>query len=301
MLVERGGGQRLAVGNQKERSEGRVEDGVSHGGKLGRVLEVAVPPSRTILVLHALESMRCLLLLVLAFAAAPTHAQWTNRYPAVPGYSHHVYLEGFNLPTASAGITDPAPSPDGRSLAFASKGWLWLLDLEAGTARRITEESGVDSRPAWSPDGRSLAFVRDNSRETDIVVLDLEDETERVVASERGIELDPAFTPDGRAMIYSAATSMGIGLRRLDLEDGTSETLTQGDGELAFSAQPFEGGVVYLAKGYGLDEVRLRTDSGDERYVFAGGILSQSRPALSPDGRTRSRCRSPATTAGIWC
>ena len=228
---------------------------------------------------------RLLLAALVAAVAAPAWAQWTNRYPAVPGYGHHVYLEGFNLPTSSAGLTDPAPSPDGRSLAFASRGWLWVLDLEGGTARRVTDGPGLDSRPAWSPDGRHLAFVRDDGRETEIVALDLEAETERVVAGERGIELDPAFTPDGRALVYSAAGATGIELRRIDLEDGAVETLTGGRGQLSFSAQPHGDRVVYLAKGYDLDEVRVLED-GAERVVYAGGILSQSRPALSPDGRT---------------
>lgn len=231
--------------------------------------------------------MRPLVLALVAFASiTPASAQWTNRYPAVPGYSHHVYLEGFNLPTASGGVTDPAPSPDGRTLALASKGWLWLLDLDTRRARRLTDGSGVDSRPAWSPDGRHLAFVRDNSRETEIVLLDVESGAERVVASERGIELDPAFTPDGGALVYSAAGPAGIGLRRLALDGGTSEVLTSARGELAVSAQPTADGTLYLAKTFDLDEVRLRSDSGAECVVFAGGILSQSRPALSPDGRT---------------
>ncbi|MGB3542213.1 CehA/McbA family metallohydrolase [Rubrivirga sp.] len=220
------------------------------------------------------------------FLVAPAEAQWTNRYPEVPGYSHHVYLEGFNLPTASAGSHDPAPSPDGRHLAFASRGWLWVLDLEDGTARRVTDGVGVDSRPAWSPDGRQLVFVRDNSSDTRIVRLDLEDGTEEIVAAEPGIELDPAFSPDGAAVVYSAATPTGIGLRRLDLEAGTSEALTApAPGELAFSAQPHGARIVYLAKGYDLDELRV-LEGDSERVVYAGGILSQSRPALSPDGRT---------------
>ena len=226
-------------------------------------------------------------LAVLAAASVPASAQWTNRYPAVPGYSHHVYLEGYELPTLAAGITDPAPSPDGRSVAFASRGWLWLLDLDTRQARRITSGGAVDARPAWSPDGKTLAFVRDDSRETSIVVLDLASGTERVVAAEAGIELDPAFTPDGRHLVYAAAGARGIGLRRLDVEASTVETLTDERGVVG-APRPHPDGehLVYLAKRGG-DEVRLRhLGDGSERVVYRGDILSQTRPALSPDGRT---------------
>jgi TolB protein len=105
-------------------------------------------------------------------APAPADAQWTNRYPRLAGYGHHVYVEGFELPAVDAGVLDPAPSPDGRSVAFASRGWIWTLELASGTARRLTRGGGMDSRPAWSPDGRRIAFVRDDTRRTWIVVMD---------------------------------------------------------------------------------------------------------------------------------
>ena len=230
---------------------------------------------------------RALLALAVLALAAPAQAQWTNRYPAVPGYSHHVYLEGYELPTLAAGPTDPAPSPDGRSVAFAARGWLWLLDLETRVARRLTSGQSVDARPAWSPDGRQLAFVRDYSRETWIAVLDVASGEERAVADAPGIEIDPAFTPDGAALVYAAAGPSGIGLRRLDLATGTSEALTDAPG-LAVAPRPHPDGrhVVYVAKRGG-DRVVLRDlDSGDEAVLHAGSILSQTRPALSPDGRT---------------
>ena len=91
-------------------------------------------------------------------------AQWTNRYPKVKGFSHHVYLEGYELPLVTIGPVDPASSPDGRQIAIASRGWLWMLDPVTGVATRLTHAGGMDSRPAWSPDGRQLAFVRDDGR-----------------------------------------------------------------------------------------------------------------------------------------
>jgi len=87
--------------------------------------------------------------------AAGVHGQWTNRYPKVTNFSHHVYLEGYNLPTLNQGTTDPAVAPDNRSVVVAARGWLWRVDLETREARRLTR-GGIDSRPAWSPDGKQL-------------------------------------------------------------------------------------------------------------------------------------------------
>ncbi len=228
--------------------------------------------------------MRAAVFLLAACFALPASAQWTNRYPAVPGFGHHVYLEGFDLPTSSAGITDPAPSPDGRRLAVASRGWLWVLDLETGAARRVTSGPAVDASPDWSPDGQTLAFVRDDGRETWIVALDLETGAETVVASAPGLELDPAWTPDGE-IVYAAAGERGIGLRRVAVGAASQEVTA--DRGLALVPQPMPDGrgLVYLAKQGG-DQIRMRDlTTGAETVVFDGDILSQTRPALSPDGR----------------
>ncbi len=76
-------------------------------------------------------------------------AQFTNRYPKVDGYRHHIYLEDYELPALNVGPSDPAPSPDGRSVAVAARGWLWLMDLASGEARRLTRGGDLDARPAW--------------------------------------------------------------------------------------------------------------------------------------------------------
>ena len=74
----------------------------------------------------------------LVLLPGPLGAQWRNRYPRLEGSSHHVYVEGYELPVLDPGVSDPSASPDGRTLAIASRGWLWLLDLATGEARRLT-------------------------------------------------------------------------------------------------------------------------------------------------------------------
>jgi Tol biopolymer transport system component len=56
-------------------------------------------------------------------------------------------------------IRDPAPSPDGRRLAFTALNHLWVMDLPDGTPRRLTSLDDGEFFPAWSPDGRWVAFV----------------------------------------------------------------------------------------------------------------------------------------------
>jgi TolB protein len=152
-------------------------------------------------------------------------AQWTNRYSKLNDFGHHVYLEQHELPILAHGPTDPAPAPDGKHLAFAAQGWLWNLNLETGTAVRLTKGPGIDSRPRWSPDGDQLTFVRDEGRNTAIIVLDLESGKETRIDTE-AIELDPEFSADGNWIYYTSGVSGSLNLRSRNLTSGADEQLT---------------------------------------------------------------------------
>jgi TolB protein len=83
---------------------------------------------------------------LLLLSTASVQAEWTHSYPLVDNFGHHIYLEGFELPILNAGPTDPAPSPVGQRLAFAARGWIWVMDRDSGVARRVTASADVDAR-----------------------------------------------------------------------------------------------------------------------------------------------------------
>lgn len=99
----------------------------------------------------------------------------------------------------------PAPSPDGREIAFSWQGDLWLVPSGGGTARRLTAHPANDRFPVWSRDGKWLAFASDRFGNADVFAMPADGSAEPVRlthASFTDIPVD--FTPDGDAVIFAS-------------------------------------------------------------------------------------------------
>ena len=75
--------------------------------------------------------------------------------PAQPAADPESWRFELAIPDAVGGR--PALSPDGRTIAYASEGQLWVRAFERLEPRIISGGEGA-STPFWSPDGRSLGF-----------------------------------------------------------------------------------------------------------------------------------------------
>ena len=64
--------------------------------------------------------------------------------------------------TASYNDVDPAVSPHGKRIAFASDRdgdfEIYMVNVSAGEVQRITDNAVDDRKPAWSPDGQWISY-----------------------------------------------------------------------------------------------------------------------------------------------
>jgi eukaryotic-like serine/threonine-protein kinase len=127
----------------------------------------------------------------------------------------------------------PAFSPDGRQIAFASRreggetvGGIWLIEVTGGTARRLTR---AGFSPAWSPDGREIVHATEPGRMAGTVristlhAIDVRSGTTRLVSDVDATE--PAWSPNGHRIAYSAFFSADARPEEFDIwtvrADGT--------------------------------------------------------------------------------
>ena len=186
----------------------------------------------------------------------------------------------------------PAISPDGATVAFLStrteKAQLWLLPLDGGEARKLTNlAEGVGGGAVWSPDGTTIAFTAGPQEDLrkperpyridrtvwrfdeigviddavqDVYVLDATDPTAepRRLTDDRFINSQPKWSADGQSLVYVASHDpdsheLMSRLRRVDL-DGQVTDLTEPDGLVAAHAPLSDGRVAYVLD-FELDKV----------------------------------------------
>lgn len=101
-------------------------------------------------------------------------------------------------------LAEPAPSPDGKTIVFASGGDLWTVAAEGGDAHLLVSHPATESRPLYSPDGREVAFVSTRSGNGDLYVLTLESGAlRRATWDDAGDQLD-AWSPDGKFLYFTS-------------------------------------------------------------------------------------------------
>jgi Tol biopolymer transport system component len=109
---------------------------------------------------------------------------------------------------------EPDWSPDGTRIAFTSyrdgfgrtcfqecstSGEIYVLDVDSGEARRLTESKANEGSPAWSPDGDFIAFVSDRSNPeahaNEIYVMTASGDGVRRVTENTVWDTEPAWRP----------------------------------------------------------------------------------------------------------
>lgn len=202
---------------------------------------------------------------------------------------------------------DPAVSPDGDSIAFASDGDVYTMSAAGQSPTQLTDAAAFDRHPAFSPDGTQIAFTtgRDNVGDgnDEIYVMDADGTDESNVSSNPARDSQPAFSPNGERIAFVRENpSLNEEIFVMDSDNGSSQSnLTRSAGDefnpdwaIRETVPPRTTITRKPAK---------RTSARKASFAFRGSDratpTAQLRFRCSLDGGRYRACRSPRSYRGL--
>ncbi len=195
---------------------------------------------------------------------------------------------------------DPAWSPDGKRIAFASsragRFHLFVVDASGKKTKRLTAGENEDTHPSWSPDGTRIAFTR--GAPNGIEVMNADGTGLHRLTSGLAEEADPAWSPSGRWIAYDRripgttideiwiAHPDGSASRPVTKLNAVSITPTWSPDSrrIAFSSNARRGRYNLYSIGVGGTGLQNESDAPSDEF----------EPAWSPDGKSIAFSRDGA-------
>src|SRR4029077_3117423 len=106
------------------------------------------------------------------------------------------------VPRQVLGVVSPKISPDGKQIAFAALGDIYVMPV-GGKPVNLTKDQALDTEPAWSPDGTQLAYSSDkHSEHLPLCVRDMKSRPSRRLTDLPTQPQGAAWSPDGSRIAF---------------------------------------------------------------------------------------------------
>lgn len=219
---------------------------------------------------------------------------------------------------ARPSFAEPALSPDGAEIAFASGGDLWTVPAAGGQARLLVTDEATESRPLYSPDGKSLAFVSTRSGVANLYLLTLATgEVRRLTYGDSAESLD-GWSRDGKWIYFTSGVNdvARVGdIFRVAASGGTPLEVSRERFLNEFQGAPSPDGrsIALVARGISNNqwwrnghshidetEVWLKPIDGAGYQKLLPSGAKQSWPMWSPDGKALWYMSDRGGSENLW-
>jgi serine/threonine protein kinase len=202
-------------------------------------------------------------------------------------------------PTASPTMTlTPLPTPLGGAaqIAFASSRSgameIWLMDIDGGGLKQITNIPEGACQPKWSPDGMKIVFISPCVRHlitypgASLFIINADGTDLIPLPNAPGGDYDPSWSPEGTQIAFTSLRKSGVpGIFILNLSDYSIKSLVE-DETRAISQPAWSPNGSEIAYVNSDNRIWVMDVNGENRHnlTVGGGDYMTNSPAWSPDG-----------------
>ncbi|WP_300379080.1 amidohydrolase family protein [Henriciella sp.] len=199
-------------------------------------------------------------------------------------------------------------APDGQTIVFDMLGDIYLLGIEGGVARRLTQGLALDTQPVFSPDGDTVLFLSDRSGAENLWLMNADGSRPRQLSfhDDNPVWASPEWSPDGESIIASRFWPDRNAYELWQFETGPGamgEVLRTTDPTTAKDSPVSSLGAGYAPDGKTIYTASLRSETaafdtlsawkiiaydlqtGREDEIAGSAQRPAFRPRVSPDGR----------------
>jgi dipeptidyl aminopeptidase/acylaminoacyl peptidase len=204
------------------------------------------------------------------------------------------------FPDANTAVAEARWSPDGKRVAYTTKGQLWIAEVSGANAKQLTSLDQGASGPVWAPTGDRIAFTSSVYPDCDTDACNAArakaEDTAKVkahIADELMYRHWNAWTPASRSHLFVVGPD-GSGLR--DLTPHVQYDIPPGPfgGSEGYAFSPDGRELAYTAKDQGradawstdLNLYVVKLDGGSPMVITASNRGADQNPVYSPDGKT---------------